>query len=129
MRDYIDIITRARADSSPVAQEAAEALEELHQLARRMTALGVDLESQIQDDLTPDYYAILGSDNPMTMMITPEVLREMNLPYQLPLKFTALKVIGESWIVKFSDDDEPQEFYTHDAYNQAVADHEKKQEK
>lgn len=122
MRDYVDLISRARQNSTPLSAELADALEELHNMARRMTALGADLEAQIQDDLTADYYALVTDDNPLTLMVSPETLKGMTLPPQLPAKWTALKVIGESWIVKLGEDEEPSEFYSREELDQAVAD-------
>lgn len=127
MRDYVQIIEDLRSEGTPTSLAGAEALEELHGMARRMTSLGVDLENQIQEDLTPDFYAILKDDTPLTLLIRSETLRDMNLPYQLPAKFTAMKIIGESWIVRFPGDDEPTEFFSRDALNQAVAEFNSKQ--
>jgi hypothetical protein len=125
MRDYGDLIATLRTDAAPLSLRAAEALQELLLMTGRMTSLGVDLESQIQEDLTPDYYAILNDGPGMTFMVTPEVLNGLALPFQLPMKFTALKVIGDSWIVKFPESDELHEFYSREALDEAVEDHHK----
>lgn len=127
VRDYVDIIARLRQEGTPCALEGADALEELNGLARRMTALGVDLEREIQEDLTPDFYAILkdGPSSQPAFLIRPLMLASMNLPYQLPMEFTALKVIGQSWFVKFGEDEEPSEFFSREALDEAVAQHEK----
>lgn len=120
MRDYGLLIEQLR-ESNP---EAAEAMSELLGLARKMTTLGVDLEAQIQDDMSPDYYAVLNEDHSgMFLLVKPEILRGLPLPFQLPLKWTALKVIGDSWFVRFNENEEIQEFFERSALDQAVEAH------
>lgn len=118
MRDYVGIIARLRGEGD---QEASDALEELLSISRRMTSLGIDLEAQIQEDLTPDFY-FTGTEG-ITFTWTPEELSRLGtvVPPGVPFKLVAVKQIGNSWFVFLSGESEPQEFYTEDAAFQAVA--------
>jgi hypothetical protein len=127
VRDYVDIIAKLRQEGTPCALEGADALEELNELARRMTVLGVDLEREIQEDLTPDYYAVLKEGSQIAFLVDPQTIGETMIPNQ-PVELTALKVIGESWFVRFGGDKEPSEFYSREALDEAVAQHEKETE-
>lgn len=125
MRDYVEICENLRKEGTPAALAGAEALKELQSIAQRMVALGVDLEAQIQDDLTPDLY-VAGTEG-ITFTWTAEELADLRLavPNNVPFKLTALKMIGDSWFVFLEGDEAPREFYSQDAALAATAQQEK----
>jgi hypothetical protein len=109
------------AEDNELDRTCADAMEELHTIMRRATALGLDLEAQIQDDLTPDFYAA-GTEG-LTYMVPGGELRYLydHVGNNVPFKLTACKVIGDSWFVFHKDEEEPLEFFSQEAAQQASA--------
>lgn len=123
MRDYCQIAADLRAEGTPSAIAGAEALDELSAIARRMTALGVDLENEIQEDLTADVFADGGFG--LQYLYFRERLADLGkkIPAGVPFRLKALKVIGDSWFVFFEEDgpgSQPREFFTEEEARASV---------
>jgi hypothetical protein len=123
VRDYPDLISRLRAEGSPLSEEAAEAVQEFCDMAGRMTSLGVDLEAQIQEDMQPDLFAMHGETRELNMLYSRDDIESLSrlYPGMSPFMMVPVKIIGESWFV-FDADGGVQEYLSEDAALQAMTD-------
>jgi hypothetical protein len=130
MRDYVQIIHDLRQKGESAA---ADALDELCTMARRMTALGIDLEAQIQEDFEPDFFVATTDTGVRTDLVVPSfIMKPETLKYlydhvgnNVPFKMVACKEIGDTWFVFQPDAEQPEQFLTEEADLQFIQDREK----